>query len=65
MEWISSQWYKTIAWGMTTIQQHRKVYEALQGMVGGDAPVHALTMKTWVTPPEGLAPSPDSDFPNP
>lgn len=41
--------------GMTRLQQHRKVYEALDGLVGGGAPVHALSIKTWTTPPEELA----------
>jgi stress-induced morphogen len=38
--------------GMTTLQQHRKVYEALAGMVGGEAPVHALALKTSVRDPQ-------------
>ncbi|MEE8112292.1 MAG: BolA/IbaG family iron-sulfur metabolism protein [Acidobacteriota bacterium] len=51
--------------GMSQVQQHRKVYEALEGIVGGDAPVHALSMKTWVTAPEGLQIPPDAEFPPP
>jgi stress-induced morphogen len=45
--------------GMTPVQQHRRVYEALAGMVGGEAPVHALALKTWARAPAGLeSPSP-------
>ena len=38
--------------GMTTLEQHRKVYAALEGMVGGEAPVHALALKTWIKEPD-------------
>jgi stress-induced morphogen len=46
----------TVVWagfeGLTTVQQHRKVYEALGGMVGGEAPVHALALRTSVRDPQ-------------
>ena len=38
---------------LNRVQQHRKVYGALPGMVGGTAPIHALALKTYVTPPDG------------
>ncbi|MCZ6669907.1 MAG: BolA/IbaG family iron-sulfur metabolism protein [Acidobacteria bacterium] len=38
--------------GMTTLEQHRKVYAALEGMVGGESPVHALALKTWTQEPD-------------
>ncbi len=40
--------------GMSRLQQHRKIYEALDGLVGGGAPVHALSIKTWTTPPDEM-----------
>ena len=39
---------------MSSLERHRKVYGALDGMVGGESPVHALALKTWVTPPDDL-----------
>lgn len=53
----------TVIWagfeGMTPVQQHRRVYAALAGMVGGEAPVHALALKTWARAPAGPeSPSP-------
>ena len=40
--------------GMSALERHRKVYGALEGMVGGESPVHALALKTWVTTPDDL-----------
>lgn len=40
--------------GLTRLKQHRLVYQALEGLVGGSAPVHALSIKTWSTRPESL-----------
>lgn len=48
--------------GMSRVQQHRKVYEVISHLVGDGRPVHAITMKTWATPPESLANPADAYF---
>lgn len=48
--------------GMSRVQQHRKVYEVINHLVGDGRPVHAITMKTWAKAPESLANPADAYF---
>ena len=43
--------------GMSRVEQHRTVYGALEGLIGGRAPIHALALKTSAELPEEQRPN--------
>jgi acid stress-induced BolA-like protein IbaG/YrbA len=41
--------------GMPRVRQQQTVYALLNHLIGDGKPIHALSMKTWVSPPEELS----------
>ncbi|PIQ23021.1 BolA family transcriptional regulator [bacterium (Candidatus Blackallbacteria) CG17_big_fil_post_rev_8_21_14_2_50_48_46] len=41
--------------GMPRVRQQQTVYALLNHLIGDGRPIHALSMKTWVTEPEELS----------
>lgn len=41
--------------GMPRVRQQQTVYALLSHLIGDGKPIHALSMKTWATPPEELS----------
>lgn len=41
--------------GMPRVRQQQTVYGLLNHLIGDGKPIHALSMKTWVTPPAELS----------
>ncbi|MGV3524406.1 MAG: BolA family protein [Candidatus Sericytochromatia bacterium] len=48
--------------GMGRVKQHQTVYGLVNHLVGDGRPVHALSMKTWVSEPAELARPADSYY---
>ena len=40
--------------GMSRVRQQQKVFEVIGDLIGDGKPVHAFSMKTWVTAPAEL-----------
>ena len=41
--------------GMPRVRQQQTVYSLLNHLIGDGKPIHALSMKTWVSAPEELS----------